>query len=75
MQNFLESGDLKINEIKVRLDKLSSNLNKFEVAQDELECLDNADYSLDREEFENQYCQIETKFIWASTSCCRTAIV
>ena len=62
MQNFLESGDLKINEIKVRLDKLSSILNKFEVAQDELECLDNADYSLDREEFENQYGQIEAKF-------------
>ena len=32
MQNFLESGDLKINEIKVRLDKLSSILNKLEVA-------------------------------------------
>jgi len=62
MQNFLESGGLKINEIKVRLDKLSRILNKFKVAQDELECLDNADYSLDREEFENQYCQIEAKF-------------
>ena len=29
MQNFLESGDLKVNEIKVRLDKLPSILNKF----------------------------------------------
>ena len=58
MQNFHESGDLKVNEIKVRLDKLSSILNKFEVAQDELECLDDADYSVDREEFENQYCQV-----------------
>ena len=29
MQNFRESGELKINEIKVRLDKLSSILNKF----------------------------------------------
>jgi hypothetical protein len=43
MQNFLESGDLKVNEIKVRLDKLSSILNKFEVAQGELECLDDAE--------------------------------
>ena len=50
MQNFLESGDLKVNEIKVRLDKLPSILNKFESAQDELECLDDADYSLEREE-------------------------
>jgi hypothetical protein len=32
MQNFLESGDFKVNEIKVRLDKLSSILNKFAVA-------------------------------------------
>jgi tRNA(Glu) U13 pseudouridine synthase TruD len=32
MQNFLKSGDLKVNEIKVRLDKLSSILNKLEVA-------------------------------------------
>ena len=62
MQNFLESGDLKVNEIKVRLDKLSSILNKFEVARDELECLDDTDYSIDREEFENQYCQVEPKF-------------
>jgi len=62
MQNFLVSGDLTVNEIKVSLDKLSSLLNKFEGAQDELECLDDADYSLDREEFENQYCQVEAKF-------------
>ena len=61
MQNFLESGDLKVNKIKVRLDKLPSILNKFEGAQDELECLDDADYSLDRE-FENQYCQLQAKF-------------
>jgi hypothetical protein len=62
MQNFIESGDLKVNEIKVRLDKLPSILSKYESAQDELECLDEADYSVDREEFENQYCQVEAKF-------------
>jgi len=55
MQTFIDSGDLKVNEIKVRLDKLSSILSKYESAQDELECLDEADYCLDREEFENQY--------------------
>ena len=59
LQNFLEAGDLKFNEIKVRLDKLPSILNKYESAQDELECLDEADYSLDREEFENNYYQVE----------------
>jgi len=62
LENFLEAGDFKINEIKVRLDKLPNILNKYESAQDELECLDEADYSLDREEFENQYYQVGAKF-------------
>jgi hypothetical protein len=61
-QNFIEAGDLKVNEIKVRLDKPPSILSKYESAQDELECLDEADYSLDREEFETQYYQVEAKF-------------
>ena len=52
LQNFLEAGDLNVNKIKVRLDKLPSILNKYESAQDELEWLDEADYSLDREVFE-----------------------
>jgi hypothetical protein len=30
MQNFIESGDLKVNEIKVKLDKLPSILSKYE---------------------------------------------
>jgi hypothetical protein len=62
MQNFIEAGDLKVNEIKVRLDKLPSIISKYESAQDELECLDEADYSIDREEFKNQYYQAEAKF-------------
>jgi len=37
-------------------------LTKYESAQDELEYLDEASYSLDREEFENQYYQFEAKF-------------
>ena len=62
LQTLIDSGDLKVHDIKVRLDKLPSILSKFESAQDELECLDDADYSLDREEFENQYCNIEARF-------------
>jgi hypothetical protein len=46
----------------VRLDKLPSILSKYESAQDELECLDEIDYTLDREEFETQYYQVEAKF-------------
>ena len=62
LQNFLEAGDLNVNETKAKLDKVPSILNKYESAQDELECLDEADYSLDGEEFENQYYQVEAKF-------------
>jgi hypothetical protein len=62
MQNFIETCDLKVNEIKVRLDKLPSILSKYESAQNELECLDEAGYSLDREEFENKYYQVEEIF-------------
>ena len=40
MQTFIDSGDLKVNELKVRLDKLPSILSKYESAQDELECLE-----------------------------------
>jgi len=43
LQNFLEPGDHKFNEIKFRLDKLSSILNKYETAQVEPEYLDKAD--------------------------------
>jgi hypothetical protein len=62
MQNFIEAGDLKVNEIQVRFNKLPDIFNTYESAQDELECLDEADYSLDREEFETQYYQVEAKF-------------
>ena len=62
MQIFIEAGDAKVNDIKVRLDKLPSSLNNFESAQDELECLDETDYTLDREEFENQYYHVEARF-------------
>jgi len=43
LQNFIEVGGSKVNEIKVRLDKLPSILNKFESAQDDLKCLDETD--------------------------------
>ena len=43
LQNFIEAGGSKVNEIKVRLDKLPSILNKFESAQDDLKCLDETD--------------------------------
>ena len=62
MQIFIEASELKGNEIKVELDKLPSTLSKYESSQDELECLDEANYSLDRDEFENQYCHVEEKF-------------
>jgi hypothetical protein len=62
LQSFIEAGGSKVNEIKVSLDKLPSILNKFESAQDDLKCLDETDYTLYREEFENQYYQFEARF-------------
>jgi hypothetical protein len=53
MQNYIEAGDFKVNEIRVRFNKVPNIFNKYESAQDELECLDEAE-SLDREEFETQ---------------------
>ena len=52
MQNFIETGDLKVNEIQVRSDELPSIFNKYDTAQDELELLDDTDHSGDRELFE-----------------------
>ena len=51
LQNFIEAGDVKVNEIKVRPDKLPRILNKFESAQDEQEYLDETECTLDSEEF------------------------
>ena len=37
MQTFVETGDRKLNDIQVRLDKLPTIFNKSESAQSELE--------------------------------------
>jgi len=59
MKNVFETTDLKVNEIKIRLNKLPSIASQYESAQDELEYLDEASYSLNREEFENQFRQVD----------------
>ena len=46
----------------MRFNILPDIFNKYESAQDELECLDEADYTLDREEYETQYYQLKAKF-------------
>jgi hypothetical protein len=48
MQGLIETGDLKVNEILVRSDKLPGILSKYESAQEELECCDDADHAKDR---------------------------
>jgi hypothetical protein len=52
MQNFLDTGDTKIHEIKVISHELPVIFNKYDTAQDELESLDDNDHSGDRESFE-----------------------
>jgi hypothetical protein len=62
MQNFLESGDLRVNEIKVTFDELPGIFNKYDTAQDELELHDDTDHTDDRELFEKQYFEVKAKF-------------
>jgi len=62
MQSFIETGDRKLNDIQVRFDELPKIYNKFETAQSELELSDNNDYSVDRQQFEDQYFEVKAKF-------------
>jgi len=62
MQTFIETGDRKVNNIRVRFDELPNILNKFEGLQRELELSDDADYSGDRQQFQDQYFEVKAKF-------------
>ena len=62
MQTFIETGDHKLNDIQVRFEELPNIFNKFEAAQNELELSDDADHSVDRQQFEEQYFEVKTKF-------------
>jgi len=62
MQTFIETGDRKLYDIQVRFDEMPNIYNKFETAQGELELSDDTDYSVHRQQFEDQYFEVETKF-------------
>ena len=62
MQTFIETGDRKLNDIKVRFDELPNIFNKFETAQSEIELSEDTDYSVDRQQFEDQYFEVKAKF-------------
>ena len=62
MQTFIKTGDRKLHEIQVRIDKLPNIFNKFESAQSELELSDDTDHSIDRQQFEDQYFAVKAKF-------------
>jgi hypothetical protein len=61
IQNFIEAGDQKLNDIQVRSNKLPDIFNRYDTAQSKLELSDDTDHSGDRELFENQYYQVEAK--------------
>jgi len=63
IQHFIEAGEHKINEIQVRFNKLSDIFNRYDTAQSELELLDESDHLGDREVFENQYYEVEARFV------------
>jgi len=62
IENFIEVGDHKINEIQVRFNKLPDIFNRYYTAQSVLELSDDTDHSDDRELFETHYYQVEAKF-------------
>ena len=62
IQNFIEVGVNKINEIQVRFNKFPDIFNRYDTAQSELELSDDTGHSGDRELFETQYYQVEAKF-------------
>ena len=62
LQNFIDTGDQKLNDIQVRFNKLPDIFCRYDTAQSELELSDDVDHSDDREQFEIQYYQVEAKF-------------
>jgi hypothetical protein len=62
MQSFIETGDHKLNDIQVRYDELPNIFCKFENAQNELELSDDTDNSADRQQFEDQYFNVNARF-------------
>ena len=52
IQNFVEVGDHKINEIQVMFNKLPDIFKRYDTAQSELELSDDTDHSGDREKIE-----------------------
>jgi len=62
MQTFIEAGDRKPNEIEVRFDELPSIFKKFETAKNERDCSGDTDHSIDRQQFEYQYCYVKASF-------------
>ena len=53
MQTFLNSGDLKVNEINVRFYELPGIFNKYDTAQDSLELHDDTNQSDDKNYLRN----------------------
>ena len=62
METFIETGDRKLHEIRGRFDELPNMFNKFEGAQSELELSDDTEHLLDRQQFDDEYYVVKTKF-------------
>ena len=62
MQTFIETGDRKLNDIQITFVELPNIYNKFETAQSESEFSDDIDYSIDRQQFVDQYFEVKEMF-------------
>jgi len=62
MLSFIDTGEIKLNDIHVRFDELPNIYNKIGTADCELELSDDNDYSLRRQKFEDHYFEVKAKF-------------
>ena len=62
IQTFIQTGDHKLNDIQFWIDELPNIFKKFETAQCQLELSDNTHYSVERQQFEDQYFEVKAKF-------------
>ena len=61
MQTFIEPSDRKLNDIQDRFDELPNIYNMYKTAQSELELSDDTDYSVDRQQFEDQFLRLRQR--------------
>jgi hypothetical protein len=62
MQNYVQKTNHNLHDLQVRFDELPNIFNEYDIAQSELEWKNDTDFSVDRQQFEEQYFDVKAKF-------------